>query len=98
MCCAPPLKVFIADNLPEFLVLLGVVLLQLLVINLSAKGRHSGRGIAGTHARAAARSEQGLASVALGAKALALTALDLIEDPALLMKIKQDHAKAVAEQ
>lgn len=49
-------------------------------------------------ARAAARSEKGLASVALGAKALALTALDLIEDPALLMKIKQDHAKAVAEQ
>ena len=57
---------------------------------LSLNTRHPGR--------AAARSEKGLASVALGAKALALTALDLIEDPALLMKIKQDHAKAVAEQ
>ncbi len=48
--------------------------------------------------KAAARSEMGLASIALGAKALALTALDLIEDPALLEKIKADHAKAVAEQ
>ncbi len=48
--------------------------------------------------KAAARSEMGLASIALGAKALALTALDLIEDPALLRQIKADHAKAVAEQ
>ena len=49
-------------------------------------------------AKAAAGSEKGLASVALGAKALALTALDLIEDPALLEQIKEDHKKAVAEQ
>ncbi len=48
--------------------------------------------------KAAAKSEMGLASIALGAKALALTALDLIEDPALLRQIKADHAKAVAEQ
>ena len=48
--------------------------------------------------KAAARSEKGLASIALGAKALALTALDLILDPALLAQIKRDHEKAVAEQ
>lgn len=48
--------------------------------------------------KAAARSEKGLASIALGAKALALTALDLIEDPALLRQIKADHAKAIMEQ
>ena len=48
--------------------------------------------------KAAARSEKGLASIALGAKALALTALDLIEDPALLLQIKADHAKAIMEQ
>ncbi len=49
-------------------------------------------------AKAAAKSEKGLASIALGAKALALTALDLIEDPALLAKIKADHALEVARQ
>ena len=49
-------------------------------------------------AREAARSEKGLASVGLGAKALALTALDLILDPALLRQIKADHALAVAAQ
>ena len=48
--------------------------------------------------KAAAKSEMGLASIALGAKALALTALDLIEDPALLRQIKADHAKAITEQ
>ena len=48
--------------------------------------------------KAAACSEKGLASIALGAKALALTALDLIEDPALLAAIKRDHAAAVAAQ
>jgi amidohydrolase len=48
--------------------------------------------------KAAARSEKGLASIALGAKALALTALDLIEDSALLRQIKADHAKAIMEQ
>ena len=48
--------------------------------------------------REASRSETGLRSIALGAKALALTALDLIESPELLRKIKKDHALAVAEQ
>ena len=48
--------------------------------------------------KAAAKSEKGLASIALGAKALALTALDLIEDPALLKQIKEDHHQAVANQ
>lgn len=48
--------------------------------------------------KAAAKSEKGLASIALGAKALALTALDLIEDPILLEKIRQDHQKAWMQQ
>ena len=48
--------------------------------------------------KAAARSEKGLASIALGAKALALTALDLIEDPELLKTIKADHAAACRAQ
>ena len=48
--------------------------------------------------KAAAKSEKGLASIALGAKALALTALDLIEDPALLSQIKRDHQQAIANQ
>ncbi len=48
--------------------------------------------------KAASKSEKGLASIVLGAKALALTALDLIEDPALLRQIKEDHEKAVTEQ
>ena len=48
--------------------------------------------------KAASKSEKGLASIVLGAKALALTALDLIEDPALLRQIKEDHARAVAQQ
>ncbi len=48
--------------------------------------------------KAASKSEKGLASIALGAKALALTALDLIEDPALLTAVKADHAQAVARQ
>ncbi len=48
--------------------------------------------------KAAAKSEKGLAAIRLGAKALALTALDLIEDPALLRRIKADHAKAIREQ
>ena len=49
-------------------------------------------------AKAAAKSEKGLASIRLGAKALALTALDLIEDPALLASIKADHARALLKQ
>ena len=43
--------------------------------------------------KAAACSAMGLASVGLGAKALALTALDLILDPKLLAAIKADHAE-----
>lgn len=46
----------------------------------------------------ACRSETGLQSIALGAKVLALTALDLLEQPALLAKIKAEHAAAVATQ
>ena len=49
-------------------------------------------------AKEAAKSEKGLQSIALGAKALALTALDLIQDPALLQQIKADHQKALLEQ
>ena len=48
--------------------------------------------------KAAACSEKGLASIALGAKCLALTALDLLEDPALLKAIQREHAQAVAAQ
>ena len=46
----------------------------------------------------AARSPLGLSSIGLGAKVMALTALDLIEDPALLEKIKKEHAEAVKAQ
>ena len=48
--------------------------------------------------REACRSETGLRSIALGAKALALTALDLIRDPELLKRIKEEHARAVENQ
>ena len=46
----------------------------------------------------AARSETGLRSIALGAKALALTALELIENPDLLRQIQADHRAAVEAQ
>ncbi len=46
----------------------------------------------------AARSPLGLSSIGLGAKVMALTALDLIEDPALLASIKKEHAEAVKAQ
>ena len=46
----------------------------------------------------AARSPLGLSSIGLGAKVMALTALDWIEDPALLEKIKKEHAEAVKAQ
>ena len=46
----------------------------------------------------ACRSETGLRSIALGAKALALTAMDLIQQPELLAAIKAEHAAAVAAQ
>ncbi len=48
--------------------------------------------------REACRSESGLKSIALGAKALALTALELLEDPALLQRIREDHRAAVEAQ
>ena len=48
--------------------------------------------------REACRSETGLRSICLGAKALALTALDLIEQPDLLKKIKADHQELVRKQ
>ncbi|MBO4378988.1 MAG: M20 family metallopeptidase [Clostridia bacterium] len=48
--------------------------------------------------KAASKSEKGLASIVLGAKTLALTALDLIDDPDLLRQIKEDHAKQVKDQ
>ena len=46
----------------------------------------------------AARSETGLRSISVGAKALALTALELIENPALLKQIRADHRAAVDAQ
>jgi metal-dependent amidase/aminoacylase/carboxypeptidase family protein len=46
----------------------------------------------------AARSEKGLAAILLGAKALAYTALDLLEDPKLLASIQADHRRLVEEQ
>ena len=48
--------------------------------------------------REACKSETGLQSIRLGAKALALTALDLIEQPDLLEKIKAEHREAVRKQ
>lgn len=48
--------------------------------------------------REAACSEKGLRSIPLGAKALALTALDLLEDPDLLAAIRKEHAQKLSEQ
>jgi metal-dependent amidase/aminoacylase/carboxypeptidase family protein len=48
--------------------------------------------------REAARSELGLRSIGLGAKVLAHTALDIILDPALLKRIKEQHAENVKNQ
>ena len=48
--------------------------------------------------KAAACQEKGLRSIALGAKALALTALELMEQPELLAAIKEDHQKALKAQ
>ena len=48
--------------------------------------------------REACRSEMGLRSIALGAKALALTALDLLEQPEVLARIKADHAALLAQE
>ena len=46
----------------------------------------------------ASKSALGLASIPLGAKALAFTALDLIEDPALFEEIKAQHRQNVNNQ
>ena len=48
--------------------------------------------------RDAACSEKGLSTVALGAKVLALTALDLLLDAELLARIKREHRKNVEAQ
>ena len=48
--------------------------------------------------KAASCSALGLASIGLGAKALALTGLDLLTDPQLLADIKADHADALVRQ
>ena len=48
--------------------------------------------------REACRSESGLRSIVIGAEALALTALELIQKPELLAKIKKDHEEAVSAQ
>ena len=48
--------------------------------------------------REACRSESGLRSISLGAGALALTALELIEDPELLKRIQEEHRAAVEAQ
>ena len=48
--------------------------------------------------REAAKSELGLSSIELGAKVLANTALDIILDPALLQKIKEQHRENVHNQ
>ncbi|MBO4836598.1 MAG: M20 family metallopeptidase [Clostridia bacterium] len=45
--------------------------------------------------KAAACSEKGLASIGLGAKALALTALELCRDPELLSAVRAEHKKAL---
>ncbi|MCH5288226.1 MAG: M20 family metallopeptidase [Christensenellaceae bacterium] len=48
--------------------------------------------------RDAACSDKGLQTIALGAKALALSALELIEQPDLLAQIKREHAENVRKQ
>ena len=48
--------------------------------------------------KAAACSEQGLQTMTRGAKALALTALELLKSPELLADIKRDHEEQVARQ
>ncbi|NLY45669.1 MAG: M20 family metallopeptidase [Tissierella sp.] len=48
--------------------------------------------------REASRSELGLSSIRLGAKILANTALDIILDPDLLQRIKEQHKENIANQ
>ncbi len=46
----------------------------------------------------AARSKKGLDAILLGAKVLAYTALDLLENPKLLKSIQEEHRRLVEEQ
>lgn len=48
--------------------------------------------------KVAACSPKGLRSIPLGAKALALTALDLLTDPKLLASIRSEHARQLSMQ
>ncbi len=48
--------------------------------------------------KAAACAEKGLRAMVLGAKALAMTALDLLEQPELLKRIQAEHAQALARE
>lgn len=47
--------------------------------------------------KAAAKSDKGLQSIAIAAELLALTALDLFQQPELLAKIKADHQESLAK-
>lgn len=47
--------------------------------------------------KAAAKSEKGLASIAIAAELLAATALDLFEQPELLAKIKEEHQQILEQ-
>lgn len=47
--------------------------------------------------KAAAKSQKGLASIGIAAEVLAKTALDLLENPALLAQIKEEHQLALAK-
>jgi metal-dependent amidase/aminoacylase/carboxypeptidase family protein len=48
--------------------------------------------------RKASCSEKGLQSIVLGAEALAVTALELIQKPELLAEIRKEHVQIVASQ
>lgn len=48
--------------------------------------------------KAASCSQKGLDAVVIGAQAMALTALDLIEQPELLAAIQKEHRQNVAAQ
>src|SRR5699024_8766035 len=48
--------------------------------------------------KAAAKSKKVLASIAIAAELLANTALDLLREPKLLEKIKQEHQEIVARK
>ncbi|MDU0990796.1 MAG: amidohydrolase, partial [Enterococcus faecium] len=48
--------------------------------------------------KAAAKSDKGLASIAIAAELLANTTLDLLKEPKLLERIKQEHQEIVARK